>query len=136
MEYINKKWDLPTMEKRIENLKKIISPGVVDWIVRYNLNRTDSRLDGLYLAYYELKDRYCKIKRRTFGQPKEVEFKPKKQETIWYSNGNGIWYDSYYGRYNGSSVTYTLSNATAATTAATINWNPNDYLWDVLTERN
>ena len=136
MEYINKKWDLPTMEKRIENLKKIISPGVVDWIVRYNLNRTDSRLDGLYLAYYELKDRYCKINRRAFGQPKKVKFEPKKRDTIWYSNDTNIWYDSYYGSYNGSSVTYTLSNATATTTAATINWNPNDYLWDVLTERN
>ena len=141
MEYINKKWDLPTMEKRIENLKKVISPNMVDWIVQLNVNKTDSRLDGLYLAYYDLKDRFCKVKRKTFGEPKTVEFVPKKQETIWYNSYNfnttDNWYTLYGNTtYDSTSITYTLSNTTAATTAATIDWNPNDYIWDVITERN
>lgn len=106
MEYVNKKWDLPTMEVRMENLKKVINPHIVETSIAYYENIADNRLDALYLAYYQLKDDYCKIKRRTFGKPKDVEYKPKKATSWWYANGtssNNIW------------------------------WSPNDYTWTITT---
>lgn len=115
MEYINKKWDLPTMEVRMENLKKVINPHIVETSIAYYENIADNRLDALYLAYYQLKDDYCKIKRRTFGKPKNVEYKPKQSTSWWYANDyerNSIWWspDNY-------TWTITTSYSSSATTA-------------------
>lgn len=114
MEYVNKRWDLPTMEVRMENLKKVINPHIVETSIAYYENVADNRLDALYLAYYQLKDDYCKIKRRTFGKPKNVEYKPKKS-TWWYANDYGSnttwWSQSDY------TWTVTTSYSSSATTA-------------------
>lgn len=112
MEHINKKWDLPTMEKKIENLKKIIPPGVVDWYLKYNSKKTESRLDALYLTFYDLKDKYCRINRHTFGTPKTVKYQPKQElnDFIWYTNSpyttSSTWTITtstagYYSNYSG-----------------------------------
>lgn len=106
MEYVNKKWDLPTMEVRMENLKKVINPHIVETSIAYYEGIADNRLDALYLAYYQLKDDYCKVKRRTFGKPKNVEYKPKQSTSVLYVNGtssNNIW------------------------------WSPSDYTWTITT---
>ncbi len=106
MEYVNKRWDLPTMEVRMENLKKVINPHIVETSIAYYETIADNRLDALYLAYYQLKDDYCKIKRRTFGKPKNVQYKPKQSTSGWYTNNYG----------NG-----------------TIWWSPGDYTWNIST---
>lgn len=126
MEYINKRWDLPTMEKKLENLKKIINPSVVDMTIWGYMNRAENRLDALYLAYYELKDIYCKVKRKTFGKPKSVDFEPKKQElngtasSVWWSPSDYTWtvttssgntvytYDNYYNTYTTSATNWVV----------------------------
>ena len=129
MEYINKKWDLPTMEKKIDNLKKIIQPSTVDIYVSRYIDIADTRLDALYLAYYAMKDDFCKVKRRLFGKPKSVEFKYKANPaTQWYYSNYGLYgttaniSDSYwdYAAYT-SAVT---SNTTwTVTTATNTYWN-------------
>lgn len=118
MEYVNKKWDLPTMEVRMENLKKIIDPHIVETSIDYYENVADNRLDALYLAYYQLKDDYCKIKRRTFGRPKNVEYKPKPKQSqselyMKGSSSNSIWWSPGYYTWN-----ITTSYSSSATTAA------------------
>ena len=91
MEYVKKKWDLHTMEKKLESLKKVIPAGIVDFEINNFSSVAEDRLDALYLAYYAFKDMYCKVSRSTFGKPKIVKYEPKKSQdnTYWYSlNGN------------------------------------------------
>ena len=75
--YINKKWDLETMKKRLENLKKIIPENSVELQISLAKLETDDELDALYIAYYRLKDVHSKIKRKTFGKPKDVKYEQK-----------------------------------------------------------
>lgn len=109
-EYVNKRWDLPTMEKKLELLKKVIPAEIVNLRIDSYLCYADDRLDALYLAYYSLKDEYCKIKRRTFGEPKKVEYKPKTVK--WdYDYGSNAWTTSNY------TWTVTISDSTSATSS-------------------
>lgn len=134
MEYVNKRWDLPVMEKRLENLKKIIPCTVVDAYIRKYENMSDSKLDALYLAFYALKDTYCKVKRNTFGTPKMVDFKYKPvQSSQWYYNNYGL-ADSLYG--TAASVSDTYWNYASFTSAVesstwTVTTAPNTY-WNTL----
>jgi coenzyme F420-reducing hydrogenase alpha subunit len=128
-EYIEKRWDLPTMEKRMECLKKVIDPFEVDLKVNYYLTLvTDDKLDALYLAYYDLKDKYCKIDRRKFGKPKTVDYKPKKI---------GMATSSYVGTYLTEPAT-SLNWYHSDTTTGTYNvyWEPFNYTWTVTTATN
>lgn len=120
MEYINKKWDLPTMEKKIDNLKRVIKPSTVDIYVSRYVDIADTRLDALYLAYYAMKDDFCKVKRRLFGKPKSVEFKYKRNPSNqWYYSNYGL-ADSLYNTAAGISDSYwNYSAYTSAVTAST-----------------
>ena len=116
MEYINKKWDLPTMEKRMENLKTVIDSNTVDAIIKHYDDIADNRLDALYLAYYHLKDIYCKIKRYSFGTPKDVEYNRKVKTSEWY-NGNSVWWSP-------SNYTWTITTSYATSdTSTTYSYN-------------
>jgi hypothetical protein len=114
MEYVKKKWDLHTMEKKLESLKKVIPAGVVDFEINNFSSVAEDRLDALYLAYYALKDMYCKVRRSTFGKPKIVKYEPKKSQdnTYWYSLNGNDW--------STSSNSWTISYTSATT---------NDYLY-------
>lgn len=128
MEYINKKWDLPVMEKRLENLKKIIPCTIVDAYIRKYENIAYSKLDALYLAFYALKDTYCKVKRHTFGTPKMVDFKYKPvQSSQWYYSNYGL-ADSIYG--TAADISDSYWNYAASTSAVTAN------TWTVTTATN
>lgn len=132
MEYVNKRWDLPVMEKKLENLKKIIPPGIVDGYIKKYENLADSKLDALYLAFYALKDVYCKVRRDSFGTPKTVEFKYKvRQSDPWYYGSYSI-ADSLYGTaasvndsyWNYAAVTSATTSSTwTVTTATNTYWN-------------
>ena len=120
--YMEKKLDLPKMEKKIELLKKIISEDEINSIIALYETYTDDRLDALYLAYYNLKDKYCKIKRASFGTPKLVNYSQKAikiDDSEW-------WY-------------YTLPNTTTWTiydaggTTSTNTWSLNNYTWTATT---
>ena len=118
-EFLNKKWDLPTMEKKLELLKKAIPAEIVDLRIGSYLCYTEDRLDALYLAYYSLKDEYCKIKRRSFGEPKIVEYKPKtiKWETNFDDN---LWTTSDY--------TWTITTSSySTTTSSSYYWTDNGW---------
>jgi len=128
-EYIEKRWDLPTMEKRMEYLKKVIDPFEVDLKVNYYLTLvTDDKLDALYLAYYDLKDKYCKIDRKKFGKPKTVNYKTKNV-------GVGTFANSFIDT---SSIEPTTSSTWyySGTTTGTYNvyWEP--YVWTTTTATN
>jgi len=130
-EFIEKRWDLPTMEKRMENLKKVIDPLEVDLKINLHLSMsTDDRLDALYLAYYELKDEYCKLDRKKFGTPKKVDYKQKSFGTFttsfidtsltvptmgWTNSTNWYYSDTTTGAYNvylePSNYTWTVTTA-------------------------
>ena len=130
-EYIEKRWDLPTMEKRMECLKKVIDPFEVDLKVNYYLTLvTDDKLDALYLAYYDLKDKYCKIDRKKFGKPKTVNYKMKNV-------GVGTIASSFIDT---SSIEPTTSStwyySDTTTGAYSVYWEPSNYTWTVTTATN
>jgi hypothetical protein len=130
MEYIEKRWDLPTMEKRMECLKKVIDPFEVDLKINFYLSVvTDDRLDAMYLAYYDLKDKYCKIDRSKFGKPKTVDYKSK--------NTIGTITTSYVDTYltePATSSSWYYSDTT--TSAYNVYWGPSDYDWTITTATN
>lgn len=117
MEYVKKKWDLHTMEKKLESLKKVIPAGVVDFEINNFSSVAEDRLDALYLAYYALKDMYCKVRRSTFGKPKIVKYEPKKSQdnTYWYSLNGNDWSTS------SNSWTISYESTGLYTTSATTN---------------
>ena len=128
-EFIEKRWDLPTMEKRMENLKKVIDPFEVDLKINLYLSiSTDDRLDALYLAYYDLKDKYCKLDRKKFGTPKKVDYKQKNFGTLTTS-----FVDTYLTEPAISSNWYYSDTTTGAYSAY---WEPSNYTWTVTTRAN
>ena len=130
-EYIEKRWSKEVMEKRLENLKKAISPGLVDLAIDDANTKTDNELDALYIAYYELKDKYCKIKRSSFGKPKQVGYVPKKKKIGYYSpywDDDDDWSWTINGTYFTSSsasnsAIYSNYSTTTTTNAYTTYWN-------------
>ena len=117
--YIEKRWSKEVMEKRLENLKKVISPGLVDLAIDDANTKTDNELDALYIAYYELKDKHCKLRRRAFGVPKIVGYVPKKKKLGYYSP---YWDDD-------DEWTWTISSSSTSTTTSGIyTYNAND-MW-------
>ena len=117
-EYVNKRWDLPTMEKKLELLKKVIPAEIVDLRIDSYLCYADDRLDALYLAYYSLKDEFCKIKRRSFGEPKIVEYKPKTIK--WdYDYVNNMWTTNEY--------TWTVTTSYSTSTTSSYYWTNNGW---------
>ena len=129
-EFIEKRWDLPTMEKRMECLKKVIDPFEVDLKINFYLSAfTDDKLDAMYLAYYDLKDKYCKIDRRKFGKPKTVDYKSK--------NTIGTITTSYVDTYLTEPATSSSWYYSDTTTGAyNVYWEPSNYTWTVTTAAN
>jgi len=74
---IEKKWNLEQMEKRIENLKKACGESMVLFIYRQALDKTDDKLDALYLTFYALKSLRLRYKREVYGVVNNVDYKPK-----------------------------------------------------------
>ena len=128
-EYIEKRWDLPTMEKRMECLKKVIDPFEVDLKINFYLSTfTDDKLDAMYLAYYDLKDKYCKIDERNFGKQKRVDYKSKNIGMVTTS-----YVDTYLTEPATSSSWYYSDTTTGA---YNVYWEPSNYTWTVTTAAN
>ena len=99
-EFIEKRWDLPTMERRVENLKKVINSDEVESRLNFYLScLTDNRLDALYLTYYSLKGKYSNVNKINIGSVKPVSYGPKKPlipntDAYWwfpYGSSNHNW---------------------------------------------
>jgi hypothetical protein len=124
--YINKRWSKEVMQKRLENLKKILPLGVVELQIELGKQKAEDELDALYIAYYALKDIYCKVKRNSFGTPNEVEYKPKclLYRSFYEYNIPSEYYTTLYSSYN--TATYvTLDN----TATVTYTYNTGDLGW-------
>ena len=131
--YIRKKWDKETMLKMLDRLRSTLPEGCVDDELRHAFSITDSEIDALYIAYYNLKDSFCPLSRRSFGKPKRVFYMPKSlygDATLY-----GSWYTISPSAYNTYITTTTTDTTTASTfttsgnyTTATIS---NDY-WDAI----
>ena len=125
--YIEKRWSKEVMEKRLENLKKVLPACWVNSAILEAKDKTESELDALYIAYYDLKDTFCKIKRGSFGKPKQVGYIPKKKPIGYYSNMWDIYDDdddwSWIIRNNSASATssgiYTYNASDAWNTYST-----------------
>lgn len=131
--YIEKRWDLPTMDKRMENLKKVIDPFEVDLKVNYYLSSfTDDKLDAMYLAYYDLKDKYCKIDRSKFGKPKKVNYKAK--DANLYGNFASSFIDTSLTEVEGTRLNNTCWYYSDTSTGTyTVHWEPS---WTIITGTN
>lgn len=130
MEYIRKKWDRETMLKMLDRLRSTLPEGCVDDELRHAFNITDSEIDALYIAYYNLKDSFCPLSRHSFGKPKRVFYIPKNlyDDITLYSS----WYNISPSTYN----TFITTTTTASTFTISSNYTTatiDDDYWDVMT---
>ena len=128
---IKKRFNLSQMRIMMENLRNLLGNIEVDMEIASCSSLSDNELDVLYLAYYNLKGRHLKYNRSIFGKIAQVEYEPRKYETIKYGfvesslqtkTVNSFWYDSrpynygsnyytnLYGTYATSGVYGTLGN--------------------------
>jgi hypothetical protein len=96
---------------------------------------TDDKLDAMYLAYYDLKDKYCKIDRRKFGKPKKVNYKSK--DTNSFGNFASTFIDTSLTEVDvtcPTSACWYYSDTSAS--AYSVHWEPSDYTWTITTGTN
>lgn len=117
--YVNKRWNEEQMKVRVENLKKVIPPNVVDFELLAAREKADKEIDALYIVYYTLRDRYCKIRRSAFGIPKYVDFTRKVVTNSYEYYTPDNWWWMGYTNASTSSTYY----STTTTTSATSNYN-------------
>jgi hypothetical protein len=105
---IEKKWNLKQMEKRIENLKKVCGESMVLFLYLHALDKTDDKLDALYLTFYALKSLRLRYKREVYGVINNVDYKPKLD---WDRYSNEYW-SVHSDDWSSTPVTYTYSYST------------------------
>lgn len=123
--FVEKKWSMEQIVIRLENLKKIIDPFIINMKIHKCKALCDSEYDALYMAFYELKDQYSRLPRIKFGEPKLIGYVPKG----WYITSDNDFlnvlttsgittlttsdndfmnvYSNYYQNYNFSDAEYT-----------------------------
>lgn len=79
-----RKWLEKDIRIKLFNLGKKIGGLVVQSEIDFQKKYTDNACDAMNLAYYALKNRYCKIQRGRFGIIRIPEYEPKKINYIWY----------------------------------------------------
>lgn len=82
--FVEKKWSMEQIVIRLENLKKIIDPFIINMKIHECKALCDSEYDALYMAFYKLKDQYSRLPRIKFGAPKPIAYTPKG----WYITSN------------------------------------------------
>jgi len=115
--YINKKWSVEELRKRLENLKKITPSLVVDFQIAMAKTLTLDERDALYIAYYALKKKYSKINYSKFGGLKRVGYEPIAYEPIV----------SEIDRLMKSIEYFTVTDAASLHSSSS---NENDYRWE------
>ena len=121
IEFLNKRWDLPTMERRMENLKKVIPENEVENTITAYSQIAEDRLDVLYLAYFNLKDRFCKIDRNKFGEAKIIAYRPKVR-VIYYDSSCATTANNWEYNWTTTSASYDNFVTTTATTITASGW--------------
>lgn len=106
---IEKKWNLEQMEKRIENLKKVCGESMVLFLYRQALDKTDDKLDALYLTFYTLKSLRLRYKREVYGVVNNVDYKPKFD---WYRYSNEYYSSNHSNDWSSATATFTYSYST------------------------
>lgn len=96
---------------KLNNLKKIINPTIVENQIISSKSITDDETDALNIAYYSLKDAFSKIQRYKYGAVLSIDYKPKTIR-IWYNdykttNNAYYWNASQTASYTTSSNYYT-----------------------------
>lgn len=136
MEEINKRWSLEVIKGKVERLKKVLGEDVVLLALNSALFNTDTEIDQYYSAYYDLRDKYSRLNRSSFGTPKQIkegglnpyDFLFKKGSNTVSSTESAIttvtisphtWTDTIY-----TTIPYTWSTSIDATTSAGY-WNRN-----------
>ena len=84
--FVEKKWSREQIEIRLENLKKIIDPFIINMKIHKCKSLCDSEYDALYMAFYDLKDQYSRLPRIKFGAPKLIGYVPKNNG--WYATSD------------------------------------------------
>lgn len=112
MEKYAKKLPIDNVSVKLNNLKKIINPIIIEGEINAAKFATDDETDALNIAYYSLKNMFSKIKRYRYGTVLNVDYKPKTIESVWYKDYQ--FQNSYYWTSAQTSY-YTASNTV-------INW--------------
>lgn len=112
--FLEKKWTLEEIRKRVENLNKIISPSIIlnEYIANYV--SVNDELDALYMTYYNLKDKYMKYKRCSLGDIKLVSL----NKTYCPSN--------FYGSFGTSFYTFSYDSSSNSVTYGYDDWQTSD----------
>ena len=120
--HIRKKWDKETMLKMLDKLRSTLPDGCVDRELFRAGFQSNSEIDVLYIAYYNLKDSYCKLNRRSFGKAKYLCFEPTNKIQVAVPNCD----EPSYGTYTSTTATtYTVSWISPSTTTTTTTyWEP------------
>ena len=105
---IEKKWNLEQMEKRIENLKKVCGESMVLFLYRQALDKTDDKLDALYLTFYGLKSLRLSYKREVYGVVNNVGYKPKFDWDRYFNE----YLSSHSNDWSYTTATFTYSYST------------------------
>lgn len=95
-----RKWDIKDITIKLDNLKKRFGEWVIDNEIKFQKRYTDNAVDYLNMAYYALKQKYCKIHRRKYGIINNVEYTPKKN--VWHTwaiTSNTQTSSTYYATY-------------------------------------
>jgi hypothetical protein len=86
-----RKWDIKDITIKLDNLKKRFGAWTIESEIAYQRQYTDNAVDYLNMAYYALKQRYCRIHMWRYGVINNVDYLPK--QNVWYSYN---WNDNNY----------------------------------------
>ena len=108
-----RKWSERDIMIKLTNLGKLLGWFTVQTEIEFQKKYTDNACDAMNLAYYSLKNRFCKINRHKFGYVRTPEYEPKKRLVRSIYDYNGYMTDN----------SYTISYTTSCTTASYWNYN-------------
>lgn len=102
-----RKWSERDIMIKLTNLGKLLGWFTVQTEIEFQKKYTDNACDAMNLAYYSLKNRFCKIKRERFGFVRTPEYEPKKKRNYGYD----MWinYNDYTNLY---ATSYTITTST------------------------
>ena len=108
-----RKWSEKDIMIKLTNLGKKFGWIPIQSEIDFQKKYTDNTCDAMNLAYYALKNRYCKIHRSKFGIIRIPEYEPKKRNygyDMWYNYNDYMGYNDYPGLY---ATSYTITTTTS-----------------------
>ena len=80
-----RKWDIKDITIKLDNLKKRFGEWAIVSEIKFQKRFTDNAVDYLNMAYYALKQRYCRIHMWRYGVINSVDYLPKPNKLYSYN---------------------------------------------------